>query len=243
MTRRIRMRMRAITAAATAAGMLVAFAAPAFAHVTANPNTAPTEGFFTTFFRVGHGCEGDGPDTKQVSIRIPDGVISAGPEDEPGWTAETKMRKLDEPIESEGEEITEVVSEVTWTSEGPPLDTNQFREFGLSLQLAAEDQDVLWFPTVQKCEQGSLRWVNIPPSVEEWGDTEDPAPYLELTPADEEAAAEPLTEDDVRAIAADEASADIPGEETDAIVWIALGLGVIALLLGIGAFARSGRRT
>jgi uncharacterized protein YcnI len=239
------MKTRRLTTVGAAVVALVALAAPAFAHVTANPNAGPTEGRVTTFFNVGHGCDSDGPHTKTVSIQIPEGVIGVTPEEEPGWTVTTKTRELDEPIEGEGEEITEVVSEVKWKAAGAPLDTHQFRQFGLGLNIAAPGETVLWFPTVQKCEQGANRWVNIPDSVEAWGDTEDPAPYLELTAAEEEAE-EPaeeaaLTEDDVRAIAASEAAA-APEDETDSMVWVALALGALGLLLGIGAFVRSGRR-
>lgn len=241
------MRSRAIAAAAACVVAVLTVASPASAHVTANPSEAPASGFFTTFFRVGHGCEGKSPDTTRVSVSIPEGVLTAGPEDEPGWDAEVKMEKLDEPIEGAHGEITEVPSEVIWTTTGPPLDTHQFREFGISLQLAAEGQEVLWFPTVQKCEKGSLRWVNIPDSVEEWGDTEDPAPYLQIAAEEEEAAEETadagMSEDDVRAIAASEASAVETDSDTDPMVWVALVLGAIGFLLGAGAFVRSGKRT
>jgi periplasmic copper chaperone A len=234
-----------LTKSAIIAGAVIAvnaFAAPAFAHVTANPNTGPQEGRVTTFFRVGHGCEGDAPDTERVSIQIPEGVIGVGPEDEPGWSVETKIEQLDQPIETEEGDITEVVTEVIYTAEDRPLDTHQFREFGLSLNLAAPGEEVLWFPVVQKCGQGSLRWVNIPPSVEEWGATEDPAPYLTLAATEEEPAEEAgMTEDDVRTIAAAEAADVVPEDETDPMVWVALALGAIGFFLGVGAFVRSGK--
>jgi uncharacterized protein YcnI len=239
------MRMKRTITVLAAVVAISTLATPAFAHVTAFPNTGPSEGRVTTFFSVPHGCDSDGPNTTQVSIQIPEGVIGATPEDEPGWTVETKMRELDEPIEGEGEPITDVVSEVIWTTTGAPLNEHQFRQFGIGLNIAAPDEEVLYFPTVQKCEEGATRWVNIPESLEAWGDTEDPAPYLELAPAEEEEAAaeEPaMTEDDVRAIAASEASAVAPEEDSDALVWVALALGAIGLLLGIGAFVRSGRR-
>jgi periplasmic copper chaperone A len=236
------MRVIRISTVIAAVGVLVALAAPAFAHVTANPNTGPQEGRVTTFFNVGHGCDSDGPNTTQLSIQIPEGVIGATPEEEPGWTAETKMRKLDEPIEGEGEEITEVVSEVIWTAD-EPLDEHAFRQFGIGLNIAAPGEEVLYFPTVQQCEEGAIRWVNIPDSLEAWGDTEDPAPYLELAPAEEEGAMNDaaLTEDDVRAIAASEASAVAPESGTDPMVWVAVALGALGLLLGLMAFSRSGR--
>lgn len=250
--------MRSLTVLAAVA-LLMSLAAPAFAHVTANPNTAPSEGFFTTFFRVGHGCDTDGPDTTSVEIQIPDGVLGATPEEEPGWTSEVKMKKLDEPIEgAHGEEITELPDTVTFTADDAPLGTHHFREFGISLNLSAADQEVLYFPTVQTCEEGELRWVNIPETVEAWGDTEDPAPYLLLEAGgghggeeeeDDEmgSGAEPgmavdLSADDIREIAAEEASAVEEDSGSDSLVWVALALGAIGFLLGVGAFMRSGRK-
>ncbi|MGH2754692.1 MAG: YcnI family protein [Actinomycetota bacterium] len=238
------MRARIFTTALAVAALMFS-AAPAWAHITANPNVGPQEGRATTYFRVGHGCESDGPNTVEIAIQIPEGVIGAVPEDEPGWTSETKMRKLDEPIEAEGEELTEVPGEITFTSIEPAgLDEHKFREFGLSLNIAAPGEEVLYFPVVQKCQQGANRWVNIPPSLEEWGDTENPAAYLELTPAEEAETEEApaMTEDDVRAIAASEASAVEPESDTDPMVWVALVLGALGLLLGAGAFMRSGRK-
>ncbi len=245
------MRTRVVTVA-LAIGLITASAAPALAHVTANPAEGPQEGRVTTFFRVGHGCESDGPNTVSVSIKIPEGVIGATPEDEPGWDSETKMRKLDEPIEGEGEEITEVPSEITFTSlEDGGLDEHKFREFGLSLNIAAPGQEVLWFPTVQKCQQDSIRWVNVPPSVEEWGATEDPAPYLELSPPEEaeepeeveEEAAPALTEQEVRAIAASEVAAvEPPEDDTDPLLYVALVLGFVGFVLGVGAILRAGKK-
>ena len=224
------MRMIRISTVAAAVVALVALAAPAFAHVTANPSEGPQEGRVTTFFNVGHGCDSDGPNTTQLSIQIPEGVIGATPEDEPGWTAETKMRKLDEPIEGEGEEITEVVSEVIWTAD-EPLDEHAFRQFGIGLNIAAPGEEVLYFPTVQQCEEGAIRWVNIPDSLEAWGDTEDPAPYLELAPAEEEGATDTaaLTEDDVRAIVS-EAPASDTTESTNTPTLLAGGALVVALI-------------
>ena len=222
----------------------VALAAPAFAHVTMNPASGPQEGRVTTFLRVGHGCETDGPNTVQLAIQIPQGVIGAVPEDEPGWTSEVKMTKLDEPLDTgEGDPLTEVPSEVTFSnSEG--LDPHKFREFGLSLNIAASGEEVLYFPTVQKCQKGANRWVNIPATIEEWGDTEDPPPYLELTATEEETEEAGLTEDAVRSIAASEVAAmDMtPEKETDPMVWVAVALGALGLALGIAAFARSGRK-
>ena len=83
-----------------------------------------------------------------------------------------------------------------------------------------EAGEPLWFPFVQECPGGdSHDWIEIPESVEEWGDLEAPAPYVVLTAAegdhgdDEEADAEEtaanggggaMTEEQIRTIAAEE---------------------------------------
>lgn len=213
------------------AAALVLLASPAAAHVTANPNSGPESGFFTTFMRVPHGCDSDGPDTTSVSIQIPDGVQSVTPEDVPGWSVEVVRGPLAEPYESHGETITEGVKEVTYTAQGAPLDSRQFRQFGLSMRFGAEGQDVLYFPTVQRCEQGEVRWVNIPASLDEWGDTDDPSPYVELV-----ASAGP-DEPTGAPSASEPTAADSSGG--DGLTYVAIGIGVLALLVGAGALTKS----
>jgi periplasmic copper chaperone A len=171
--------MRPFNSAAAAAVLLVGLAASeADAHVTANPNQAPADSWFRTALRVSHGCEGT--PTVAVRVKLPDGVLSVRPQMKPGWEISITQRKLDPPIEGpHGEEISQVVDEVAWR--GGPLPDAYFDEFGLSMRLPAE-AGTLYFPVVQECEEGVHRWIGIPSDGQEWGDLDEPAPFVRVVP-------------------------------------------------------------
>lgn len=155
---------------ACALGAPLALAAtPVAAHVVADPNEGPAGGYFRTALRVSHGC-GDAA-TVAVRVRIPEGVLSAKPQAKPGWTVEIVHRPS----------TPGVVEEIVWR--GGPLPTDQFDEFGLALKVPDGAGSTLYFPTVQECEAGALRWTAIPKAGEKWGDLKEPAPFVRLVPA------------------------------------------------------------
>lgn len=253
------MKFKSMIVALMAGVLSVVMAGPALAHVTATPDEGAAGSFFTTYFKVGHGCE-ESP-TTEVTMQIPDGVTNVAPEAIPGWSVETKIGELSEPVEVHGEEITEGVKEVTWTAQGEPLDAHQFLNFGLGMRLPdGDDGEVIYFPFVQSCEKGELAWVNIPDSLEEWGEIEEPAPYVVLTAAegahgggsDEEMSDDAegmsaMSEDDVRGIANEvlASSKGDAGSDSDTGVLlggIGLGLGLIALIVAALAFRKSATR-
>jgi len=156
--------------------MATAFTGNAAAHITANPNEASANSWFRTALRVSHGCEGS--PTIAVQVKLPGGVISVRPQMKPGWTIEIKMRELEQPIEGPHGIVTEVVDEITWR--GGPLPDAYFDEFGLSMKLPDEPGKILYFPTIQECENGVNRWTEIPAKGESWGDKDKPAPYVTL---------------------------------------------------------------
>jgi periplasmic copper chaperone A len=171
--------MRLLNSAAASAALLVGLVSgDATAHVTANPNQATADSWFRTALRVSHGCEGT--PTVAVRVKMPDGVLAVRPQMKPGWEISISQRKLDQPIEGpHGTTVTEVVDEVAWR--GGPLPDAYFDEFGLSMRLPAE-QATLYFPTVQECEEGVHRWIEIPSAGQEWGDLDEPAPFVTVKP-------------------------------------------------------------
>ena len=236
--------MKKVIVSAAAALMAIAIAGPASAHVTATPDEGPAGGFFKTSFRVGHGCEGK-PTTK-ISMQIPGNVTSVHPQVVAGWDIDTKMGKLDEPIESEGgETITEGVREITWTATDAGLPDALMQEFGVSMALPdGEAGEPLWFPFVQQCPGGdSHDWIEIPESVEAWGDLEAPAPYVVLTEADADEAdagetasgGGAISEEQIRTIATEEAS----DNSTNLIAFLGVILGAIGVAFGITANMRA----
>ncbi|MDV6013664.1 YcnI family protein [Haloechinothrix sp. LS1_15] len=223
---------------ATAALAMPLLATPALAHVTLNPDEADSP-YFTTKLRVPHGCDGEA--TTAVRVQVPEGVDSAKPEAVPGWDIEIEREQLDEPTEGAGDEseTTERVSEVSWT--GGALADDQFLEFGLNLRIADDAPDVLWLPTIQECEQGEHRWIDVPDSVDEWGELDEPAPYVEVRMGDAD-------EDDVEAeatAAEGEHAADTDDTTSAATPLAVTGLvaGLLGLTAGGAALLRTMRRT
>jgi uncharacterized protein YcnI len=166
---------------AAAAALAAALAAPAFAHVTLDPPQAAADSYFKMNVRVPHGCEGTA--TLRVRVRIPEGVLGVKPQPKPGWELSTVKTKLSPPIkDSHGRETTEVVSEIVWS--GKLLDEH-YEEFGIQMRLPDKPNTLIYFPTVQECEKGVHRWIEIPEPGKKWGDYKSPAPVLKLGPKGE----------------------------------------------------------
>jgi uncharacterized protein YcnI len=257
---------RSLSGLVLAGGMVALLAAPAAAHVTANPNTFEAGGYARTAFRVPHGC--DGSPTTAIEVQIPSGVVGVKAEQVPGWEVETVVGELDEPYESHGETITEGVLEVSWTAAaGSELPDDQFREFGLSVRLPDAAGETLWFPTIQTCEEGEIGWIQIPGDGESWGELEAPAPYVELTEGgghghgDDDATGDEEAEDadqdaaeDEDAAAADDTATEQDDDEldvdlaatpdggTDTLTWVALLVGLLGAALGTAGLLAARKR-
>jgi periplasmic copper chaperone A len=156
----------------------VALAGPAAAHAVLSPPEAPADSYFKATIGVGHGCEGT--PTLRVRVRIPEGIVSVKPMPKAGWELSIKREQLAQPItEPRGRRVTERVSEVMWS--GTLLDEN-FDEFVMQLRLPDKAGETLYFATVQECEKGVHRWIEIPAAGQGSGDLREPAPVLKLLP-------------------------------------------------------------
>jgi periplasmic copper chaperone A len=148
------------------------------AHATLDRSEAPADSYFNAFLNVPHGCEGS--PTLKVRVRLPDSVIGVKPQPKAGWELAVRKEKLATPIvEGHGRTITEVVAEVTWTGK---LDDENFDQFGIHMKLPNKPGETLYFPTVQECEKGVHRWIEIPAAGKSRGDYKEPAPFLRLLP-------------------------------------------------------------
>jgi uncharacterized protein YcnI len=169
--------MERIARAACVLVLSIAGAGIANAHVTMQPAEATAGGYVQTAFSVAHGCEGS--PTVAVRIKLPEGVLSVKPQQKPGWSVETKMRKLEGPLPSlHGRTIQETVDEVTWR--GGNLPDNLFDTFGLVMKLPDAAGQPLYFPVVQECEKGVHRWIEIPSDGQGRDELREPAPLLRL---------------------------------------------------------------
>jgi Uncharacterized protein conserved in bacteria len=220
-------------------------AGPAFAHVTANPGEATSGGYTYHQFRVGHGCEGS-PTTK-VTVHIPDGVVSVKPEVEPGWKVATVKGPIT-PYDNHGETVTEGVKEVSFTAEAP-LPDDQMTQFGISMKMPDKAGDTLWFPVVQQCQTGELRWIDIPVAGQD--EPEQPAPGIKLVAAASEGEATAADAHDEAASQADpttgeEAAAVQAGrvkDDSDTLAIVALVVGIAGLLTGGYSLKTTRRRS
>jgi uncharacterized protein YcnI len=172
---------RSFSAALAAASFLAATLgglAVAFAHVTLEAQEATVGSSYKAVFRVPHGC--DGSATTALRVKIPAGVIAVKPMPKPGWQLATVKGKYDKTYDYYGTPMSEGVVEVAWS--GGKLLDEHYDEFVFRAQLTAalKPGTVLYFPTVQECENGTHRWIEIPAPGKAADDYKEPAPGVKL---------------------------------------------------------------
>jgi uncharacterized protein YcnI len=185
-----------------------------FAHVTVNPNQANAGSFSRFAVRVP--TERDA-DTTQVSMQLPEGLFFVSFQPKEGWTREVKMETLDPPVELFGTTYNERVSEVTWS--GGKIGPGEFDEFGMSARMPeAEPGTELVFPAVQTYSSGEVvRWIGA-------ADAETPAPRVTVEAA------------------AGEESEATESDDSSTVEYVALGLGIAALVAALAALGLGMRR-
>ena len=169
---------RRVRAFTLAAALALFNAQAALAHVTLSQTRAPAGAPYTAFFRIGHGCAGSA--TTALRVEIPEGLSGVKPQPKPGWSLRIDHAPLARPVRGEGGRmLTERVSALTWT--GGPLPDDQWDEFGVSARLPSTP-GVLYFPAVQTCGRGEVRWTDLPVPGAPQPSGAHPAPVLTLGP-------------------------------------------------------------
>jgi len=229
------------------AGAAVVGAGVASAHVTVQEDSVVAGEFAVVTIAVPHGCEGS--PTTEVRIQIPETIPTVTPTINAGWDVAKVMEALDEPIQGEGGEITERVSEVVYTAK-TPLPDGYRDAFALSLAVPDDASGLLFFPTVQVCEAGESDWIEIPADGQDPFELEKPSPFVNVVaPTDTAEAAtdgDTVTDGD----SADEATTDIVVDEvsgesasddngSDGLAIAALVVGLLALGTGAVAIVRT----
>lgn len=125
-----------LSAAAIGAGLALAVAAPlsASAHVSISPNASESGSFLVVDFKVPN--ESATATTTKVVVTLPTDkpFLSVSYIPVAGWTTTLESTHLDTPVKSEDDEITDLVTRVTWTADkGSELKDGQLQQFGLSL--------------------------------------------------------------------------------------------------------------
>jgi uncharacterized protein YcnI len=231
-----RLRRTAPTASALALGAALVgvfgLALPASAHVSVNPQEVTQGGYGRVAFRVPN--ESDTASTTKVEVNLPEnapiGSVSTIPV--PGWTVAVEKRKLDQPLDVHGSQITEAVSKITWTATADAgVKPGEFQEFGVSMgPLPTVDQ--LVFKTLQTYSDGNVsRWIDEPAAAGAQ-EPEDPAPVLKLTPAADSAPAAAGPSVTPMAQTAD-------GDDDDGSS-AAVGLGIAGLVAGLAGLVLGG---
>jgi len=150
-----------------------------FSHAVLNDPAALAGTGYRAAVRIGHGCEGS-PVTA-VRVTIPEGFLGAKPMPKAGWVVATKVGKLAKPYDDHGKQVTEGVTEITWTASSKEywLQDAWFDEFVLRGSLPKE-AGPLWFKVMQICEKGSIDWAEVPASGNSTKGLKFPAALLEI---------------------------------------------------------------
>lgn len=176
-----RMRRMSVSTA-VAAGAVLILAGPAAAHVSIDPGEAEQGGYATVNFKVPN--ERDDASTVKLEVTLPADhpLTSVMPQPVPGWDVKVENAKLDTPIDSHGEKITEAASKITWS--GGKIEPGTFQQFPVSMGALPEDADQLVFKAIQTYDSDEVvRWIEVPEEGAE--EPELPAPVLALEPAED----------------------------------------------------------
>ncbi|TWF94549.1 YcnI family protein [Saccharopolyspora dendranthemae] len=214
--------------------------APAFAHVSAQPEQAEKGDHAKIAFRVPN--EDPVAGTVQVKVTLPEQypLSSVRTKPVPGWTAQVEKGPI-APVEVDGAQVTEAVRSITWTAQpGTRIGPNEFNEFEATLGTLPENTDQLVLPTTQTYDNGKVVDWNAPPPAPGGEEPEHPAPSLKLVEGSGEGHSHGAGSPEQHGQAADQ-----HGSSDDTARYLGgAGLLVGALGLGVGAGALvRGRRS
>jgi uncharacterized protein YcnI len=237
---------RGAVVVATSVAVAIVGAAPALAHVTAQPGQAPQGGYAVVSFRVPDESDTAGTIKLQIMLPTDHPVTSVRTTPIPGWTAAVAKTTLNPPAQVNGNAVTEAIGSVTWTANpGVRINPGEYLDFPLSLGPLPTGVGQIAIPAVQTYDNGEVVSWDQPSTG--GAEPERPAPVVTLTAA---AAGDAMADHDAisppEAAPADNATA--PSGSDPTARWLAgAGLLVGALGLGVGAGAvartrRSGAR-
>ncbi|GAX54205.1 YcnI family copper-binding membrane protein [Streptomyces olivochromogenes] len=229
---------RIAAAGAVAASAVLAVSAPAFAHVSVQPEgEAAKGGYAVVDFKVPN--ERDNASTSKVEVNFPTDhpLASVMPQPLDGWSVKVTKSKLAKPLTMHGEKISEAVSKVTWTATGKGIEPGFFQKFPLSVGALPEDTDELVFKAIQTYDNKEVvRWIE--PQQEGQEEPENPAPVLTLSDASADGhhgssgTAKDASDTSTAAPAASTSASSADSSDTTARV-----LGVVGIVVGAAGVA------
>ena len=125
----------------TALGMGSTMAA---AHVGFTMRQVPLALTIDAVLRVPHGCNGS--PTLRLRMRVPKAVTGVRAQPKEGWTIT---------LTGEG-----AMREVAWSGALPASQTGDFA-VSMDIDASVKPGEIVFFPLVQECERGSLRWIDV----------------------------------------------------------------------------------
>jgi uncharacterized protein len=233
---------RLAAAGVVAASAVLVLSAPAFAHVTVNPEgTAAKGGYATVNFKVPN--ERDNASTTKLEVNFPTEhpLASVMPAPVDGWKIEVTKSKLAKPVELHGEKIDEAVSKVTWTADGKGIEPGYFQKFPLSIGALPENTDELVFKAIQTYSNKEVaRWIEVPQEGKE--EPESPAPVLALSAAEDghhgsSASDSGSGEGEDAEAASNETTEDAAAASSDTSDTTARVLGIVGIVVGAAGVA------
>jgi uncharacterized protein YcnI len=161
---------------------IITTASAVFGHVVLEDQAALAGRSYKAVLKVGHGCEGS--PTTAIRVTIPAGFMGAKPMPKTGWKLDVKTAKLAVPYDNHSKQVTEDVSEITWTATSKDfwLPEAHYDEFVLRGGLPKKD-GAMWFKVLQTCDKGSNDWSQIPASGVDAHSLKSPAALLEILPS------------------------------------------------------------
>ncbi|MEU8980677.1 MULTISPECIES: YcnI family protein [unclassified Streptomyces] len=227
-----------IAAAGTlAASAVLALSAPAFAHVSVQPEGTAAKGDYAVVnFKVPN--ERDDASTTKLEVNFPTDhpLASVMPEPIDGWTVKVTKSKLAKPLTMHGEKIDEAVTKVTWTAGGKGIEPGFFQKFPLSIGALPEDTDQLVFKAVQTYSNKEVvRWIE--PQKEGQAEPENPAPVLALSAASESGHHGSSSAEDTSATEAPAKDTTEAASSSDSSDTTARVLGVVGIVVGVAGVA------
>lgn len=225
---------RALTGVVAGAALAVALPLAASAHVTVNPDTAEPGSYATVQFRVPN--ESESATTTRVEVQLPTDTpfLYAAYEPIPGWTVTVTESTLPEPVEVEGNSITEAPTSLVFQADpGAGVAVGQFQNLSVVLG-PVPDVGHLVLPAVQTYDDGTVaEWTATADEVAE-DQSLEPAPVLYVNdppPADEHSAASGTADGAAGDVIATTATSD--GSQPG--VGVAIGLSIAATIIAAGA--------
>lgn len=233
----------AVTSAMIGA-VVCALAAPAAAHVTVDPPSAPRGSTVKLSFLVPN----EEPTARVTDVQIafptppetPIPTVTVG--QKPGWTVKVTTLKLTKPIQTNDGSINEVVSRIDWKAKtaADAIAPEQFGEFTIDADGLPDNENEVVFRAIQTYSNGtSVRWID--PVTASGPTAEHPTPVLELTPPESASTTTTPTTNGSATSRTTIVATSTQDNSARALAIVALALGAVALILATGALMRRRR--